>query len=170
MSGRVGAELRMWHHGAADRKEPEVQDKAAGGNRHRKSQGRRRNLPLRMLISLSVAGLAGACGTLGSSTTPTEIGVGGVPVAAERNAPEVEDRELLQFVAAGTPGNQGTVLSEQQGMFQAAIGNEYVSARGRLCRQLTLWRGSASQPIHRVACQGEAGWELIRPLRGLASR
>ena len=160
----------MWQHGAANRKEPEVQDKAAGGNSRPGVQERWRNLPLRMLISLSVAGLVGACGTLGSSSPPMEIGVGGVPVAAERNAPGVENAELLEFVAAGGPGSQGTVLSEQQGMIQAAIGSEYVSARGRLCRHVTVWRGSASQPGQRVACQGEAGWELIRPLRGQASR
>lgn len=148
-----------------------MREQAAGGSDRLEMLGRRRNRPVRMLISLSLTGLLAACGTLGSSgTPPTEIGIGGVPVAAEQNAPSVEDAELLQFVAAGTPGSQGTVLSEQQGMIQAAIDNEYVSARGRLCRHLTLWRGSASQPSQRVACQNEEGWELIRPLRGLASR
>lgn len=146
-----------------------MRDKAAGGNEDTRTVGGTR-LPIRMIIGFSLVGLLGACSTLASSSYPTEVGPGGVPVAAERNAPSAEDTELLAFVAAGAPGTQGTVLSEQQGMIQAAIGSEYVSARGRLCRHLTLWGGATGQPSQRIACQDEAGWELVRPLRGLASR
>ena len=148
-----------------------MQDRIAGDTARQDIQGRSRKLVASVLFSLSMAGLVSACGTLGGmASTPTEVGAGGVPVATASSTPTAEDAELLAFVASGAPGNQGTVLSEQGGAMQVAIGNEYVSARGRPCRHFTLWRGSASQPSHRLACQGEAGWELIRPLRGVASR
>jgi len=118
-----------------------------------------------------MVGLLGACSSLGASTPPSELGVGGVPVAVERaQTLDAAEAELLEFVATSTPGSQGTVLSEQEGMLQAVIGSEYVSARGRLCRHLSIWRGAANQASERIACQNESGWELIRPLRGVASR
>ncbi|HLW28540.1 MAG TPA: hypothetical protein VKY54_12460 [Kiloniellales bacterium] len=146
-----------------------MHDKAITGCQHH-TQGKRSRVSARILLSLPLVAFLGACSTLGSSSYPTEVGAGGVPVAAERHEASGEDAELLAFVATGAPGTQGTVLSEQQGMLQAAIGSEYVSARGRLCRHLTLWGGASGQPSQRIACQNETGWELIRPLRGLASR
>jgi len=148
-----------------------VREKAACGTSAPDIKLRGTHFPLSGLLGLLLAVLLGACSSTGTSGPPTELGTGGVPVAVEaRPAASAAEAELLEFVATASPGSHGTILSEQDGMLEAAVGSEYVSARGRLCRHLSIWRGNASQASERIACQSENGWELIRPLRGVASR
>lgn len=144
---------------------------AVGGTRPAGS-GRAAPLALRLSACLSLCALLAACGTLGAATGETAMGAGGVAVdASESAAASPQDAALLAFVAEGAPGSRAPVDDGRGGVVQAYIEDEYVSARGRLCRRLALSGGSfGGSSSGRIACQNGEDWRLIRPLRGVAAR
>lgn len=129
----------------------------------------------RVAILLSFCGLLAACETFGGAPAATGSAAAGVPVAAPLAAPAATaapgQAELLRFVAEESPGAQA-VIDDQRGgiLYIALIEREYVSARGRLCKRISLGRsaeGGAGE--RRVACRGEEGWVLVRPLLGVSA-
>lgn len=129
----------------------------------------------RLAILLSFGGLLAACETFGGvpagSGAAPGTAPGGVPVAAPAAAAAPGQGELLRFVAEESPGAQA-VIDDQRGgiLYIALIEREYVSARGRLCKRISLGRSADGGAGERhVACRGEEGWVLVRPLLGASA-
>lgn len=124
----------------------------------------------RMALLLSISGLLAACETFDSLGGAPQPASEAVPVAAAPGPAAVPGQtELLRFVAEESPGAQA-VIDDQRGgiLYIALIEREYVSARGRLCKRVSLERGGGGgEGERRVACRGEEGWVLVRPLLGV---
>jgi len=120
----------------------------------------------RVAVLLSCCGLLAACETFGGPPAGPEPAA--VPAAAAPVVAAPGQAELLRFVAEESPGAQA-VIDDQRGgiLYIALIEREYVSARGRLCKRVSLERGAAGGAgERRIACRGEEGWVLVRPLVG----
>ncbi|MDF2095189.1 DVU3141 family protein [Aquibaculum arenosum] len=128
------------------------------------------HLTMKLLGGLSLCLLVAACSTVNSATPEGAPTAGGIPVAVEQQTTTPADAALLNFASTAPPGSQELIPLEGGVEAQVLINEEYVSARGRLCRRLTLWNTQTARPSERVMCQGQQGWHLIRPLRELASR
>lgn len=128
------------------------------------------HLTIKLLGGLSLCLLIAACSTTNSATPGSEATAGGIPVAVEQQTTTPADAALLNFASTAPPGSQELIPLEGGVEAQVLINEEYVSARGRLCRRLTLWNTQTARPSERVLCQGQQGWHLIRPLRELAAR
>ena len=130
-------------------------------------------------VFLSLCGALTACETMGVATGETGLSAAGVATQAAATV-EVPaspgEAQLLRFVSEEAVGAQAVIDDTRSGsVYIALIDREYVSARGRLCKQISLERAAGGrlagggEAPRRVACQVEAGWQLVRPLMGTAA-
>lgn len=137
-------------------------------------------LGYRVAVLLSASLLLAGCESLGTGEAAPVVGLGGVatagalageplPAGAAGAAAAPGEAALLQFVAEEGPGAQAVLDDGRGGILVAMVERQYVSARGRSCKRLSLQRGAAGGTERRLACRAEAGWQLVQPLTGGAT-